>query len=178
MFANPHENLEKFGLSAGSVVADLGAGTGHYATAAAKMVKGLEMEGKVYAIDVQKDLLDRLKNEAHREKLNNIEIIWGNVEKVGGTKLKDASVDVVIASNLFFQVEDKEGFAKEVHRILKSTGRLFFIEWSDSFGGIGPHKDAVVTESQARSFFEKNGFVVDRDVSVGSHHYGLVIRKK
>jgi ubiquinone/menaquinone biosynthesis C-methylase UbiE len=178
MFANPQENLEKFGLSPGTIVADLGAGTGHYAFIAAKMVGGMDMEGKVYAIDVQKDLLDKIKNEANREHLTNIEIIWGNAEKIGGTKLRDASVDVVIASNIFFQVENRETFAKEIARILKSKGRLFFIDWSDSFGGIGPHAGAVVTEKDARAFFEKNGFMIEKNVSVGSHHYGLVIRKK
>jgi ubiquinone/menaquinone biosynthesis C-methylase UbiE len=178
MFANPQENLGKFGLSPGLVVADLGAGGGDYAFVAAKMVRGMEMEGKVYAIDVQKELLDKIKNEANRERLTNIEIIWGNAEKIGGTKLRDASVDVVIASNIFFQVENRETFAKEIARILKLKGRLFFIDWSDSFGGIGPKADVIVTESQAKTFFEKNGFWVERNLPVGSHHYGLVIRKK
>jgi ubiquinone/menaquinone biosynthesis C-methylase UbiE len=178
MFANPQENLEKFGLSSGTIVADIGAGTGHYTLAAAKMVRGMEMEGKVYAIDVQKDLLDRIKKEAISEHLTNIEVIWGNAEKLHGTKLRDASMDVVIVSNIFFQVEDRETFATEIARILKPKGRFFFIDWSDSFGGIGPRVDAVVTESQAKTFFENNGFIIERNVSVGSHHYGLVIRKK
>jgi ubiquinone/menaquinone biosynthesis C-methylase UbiE len=176
MFANPKENLEKFGLSPGTIVADIGAGVGHYAITAAKMVNG--MDGKVYAIDVQKELLEKLKNEAGRERLDNLEIIWGDAEKVGGTKLRDASVDVVLVSNMFFQVEDRVGFIKEISRILKPKGRLFFIDWSDSYGGIGPKSDAVVTESQAKGIFSENGFVVDKDVPVGSHHYGLVIRKK
>jgi ubiquinone/menaquinone biosynthesis C-methylase UbiE len=178
MFANPEENLEKFGISPGTIVADIGAGTGHYALAAAKMVKGLEMEGKVYAIDVQKDLLDRLKNEANREHLTNLEIIWGNAEKVGGTRLKDSSIDVVIVSNIFFQVEDRVNFAKEIYRILKGNGRVLFIDWSESYGGIGPHKDAVFAENQARDFFETNAFLIEKGLSVGSHHYGLVLRKK
>jgi len=178
MFANPQEILEKFGISPGTIVADLGAGTGHYALAASKMVKGKDIDGKVYAIDVQKDLLDRLKNEANREQLTNLEIIWGNAEKVGGTKLRDDSVDVVIASNIFFQIEEKENFAKEIARILKSNGRLLFIDWSGASKGIGPHANMVVTESQAKDFFEKNGFAVERSVPAGSHHYGLVIRKK
>ena len=174
MFANPQENLEKLGLSDGAIVADLGAATGHYALLAAQMVG----EGKVYAVDVQKDLLDKLKNEANRQHITNVEVIWGNIEKVGGTKIKDASCDVAIASNVFFQIEDREGFAKEVARILKPTGRLFFIEWLDSFGGIGPTAQTVVKPATAKDFFEQHGFVIDRDVPVGSHHYGLVIRKK
>lgn len=178
MFANPQENLEKFGLSSGLIVADLGAGSGDYAFAAAKMVRGMEMEGKVYAVDVQKELLTKIKNEANHLRLTNIEVIWGDAEKIGGTKLRDAGVDVVICSNIFFQVENRESFAKEIARILKPKGRLFFIDWSESFGGIGPTVDAVVTESAAKTFFENNGFMIEKNVNVGSHHYGLVIRKK
>ena len=174
MFSNPQENLEKFSLSHGAIVADLGAGTGHYALLAAKMIG----DGKVYAVDVQKDLLDKLKNEANRQHVSNVEVIWGNVEKLGGTKIKDGICDVVIAANIFFQLEDHEGFAKEVSRILKPKGRLFFIDWSDSFGGIGPQAQAVVKQGDAKAFFEKHGFTIDREIPVGSHHYGLVIRKK
>ncbi len=174
MFANPKENLEKFGLSEGSVVADLGSGIGHYALEAAKMVG----DGKVYAVEVQKDLLDKLKNEAIHEHLTNVEVIWGNIEKVGGTKIRDASCDVVIASNVFFQVEDREGFAKEVARIIKPTGRFLFIDWSDNFGGIGPSAQSIVKPATAKAFFEKQGFVIDREMPAGSHHYALVIRKK
>ena len=142
------------------------------------MVSGDGKEGKVYAVDVQKDLLDKLKNEANREHLTNIEIIWGNIEKIGGTKIRDGLCDVAIASNVFFQVEDRKGFAGEVYRILKPTGRLFFIEWADSFGGIGPTPETVFGKKEAEKFFPQNGFVVEKEVSVGSHHYGLVIRKK
>ena len=67
-------------------VADLGAGSGHYTLAAAKKVGE---SGRVYAIEVQKDLLTRIKNLAQTEHINNVEVIWGDVENRGGTKLKD-----------------------------------------------------------------------------------------
>ena len=92
--------------------------------------------------------------------------------------VKSSVVKADIASNLFFQLEDRVGFAKEVARILKSTGRLLFIDWSDSFGGIGPASESVVKPAEAKAFFEKNGFMIERNLPVGSHHYGLIIRKK
>ena len=41
---------------------------------------------------------------------------------------------------------------KRNFRILKSNGKLFFIDWSDSFGGIGPSKESFVPEEEAKNF--------------------------
>ncbi|OHA17556.1 MAG: hypothetical protein A2836_03590 [Candidatus Taylorbacteria bacterium RIFCSPHIGHO2_01_FULL_45_63] len=174
MFTDPQKNIEALGLAPGMHVADLGAGSGFYVLEAAKRVGD---SGRVYAVDVQKDLLQKIKNRAGLEHLFNIEVIWGNVEKIGGTKLKEGSMDLVIASNILFQVEAKNDFIGEAKRILKPKGRVFLIDWSDSFGGMGPAKEAVVLPKDARRLFEAGGFVFEREIKAGDHHYGLVFKK-
>src|ERR1035437_7784661 len=106
MFADPIKNLRAFGLREDMIVADLGAGTGFYSVAAAEMVP----RGKVYAVEVQKDFLHKIKDKISDAHLGNVETLWGDVEKIGGTKIKDGIVDAVIASNILFQVEDKDKF--------------------------------------------------------------------
>ena len=174
MFSDPSQCIEQFDLQSGSRVADLGAGTGAFAIAAAKAVGEA---GKIYAVEVQKGLLERLKSEARAARAPNVEVLWGDIERVQGTHLKDASVDACIASNVLFQVEDKDGFVAEVKRILRPNGKFLLIDWSDSFGNIGPHKDHVVTENAARELFEKAGFQFVKKIDAGEHHYGLVFRK-
>ncbi len=174
-FSDPQKNIEVLGLEAGAYVADLGAGSGFYTLAAAKAVGS---GGRVYAVDVQQDLLSRIKNAAHTEHLTNIEVVHGDIEQEGGSRLKDMSEDVVLACNVFFQIEHKEGFLKEVSRILKTNGRLLLVDWSDSFGGMGPHPDQVIEQSEAKSILEKNGFIFINGISAGDHHYGLIVRKK
>ena len=173
-FSDPQKNIDQLNLSAGSVVADLGAGSGFYTLAAAKAVgEG----GKVYAVDVQQDLLVRLQNAARAARISNVSIIHGDVEKLGGTKIKDASVDFVIAGNLVFQLDDKPGFVNEVKRILKPGGRVIDVDWSDSFGGMGPQPESVVDQVTAKELFEKGGFTFVTGISAGDHHYGLIFRK-
>lgn len=174
MFSNPEKNLEQFGLQSGQKVADLGSGAGFYALAAATIVGD---KGKVYAIDILKEMLQKLKNEAVRRHLVNIETLWGNVEKLGGTRLADATADVALVCNTLFQVEKKDDFITEIKRILKPGGKVLLIDWKESFGGMGPHKDHVVSESKARELFEKQGFVFDKDIRAGAHHYGLVMKR-
>jgi len=175
MFTNPQKSAENFGLMPGMQVADLGAGSGAYCYVAARLVTEA---GKVYAVDIQKDVLSSIKNEADRLHLHNIEVIWGDVEKVGGTKLSNDSLDFVIASNILFQVEDKKAFLSEVKRILKPGKRVVVIDWRDSFGGLGPDPKSVIQGETCRNLFLDFGFSVDREMTdVGEHHYGIIFKK-
>jgi len=174
MFSDPQKNIEQFGLGKGNYVADFGTGSGFYALAASDMVG---IDGKVYAVDVQKDLLTRLKNEAVKQHKNNVEIIWADLEHIGGTKLRENSLDAVIVANTFFQLENKDNACLEVKRILKPSGRVLFVDWASSFGGIGPQPQNVFSENQAKALFAKNGFQEDRTISAGSQHYGIIFRK-
>ncbi len=174
-FSDPDKNIEQLSLSDGAVVADLGAGSGFYTMAAAKAVAP---SGKVYALDIQQELLSRITKAAHNSGITNIEVVHGDIEKMGGTRIKDSGVDVVIIANVLFQMEDKETFLKEAFRILKSGGRALVVDWADSFGGLGPQPEFVVPMQSARELFEKEGFTFVSSIVAGDHHYGFIFRKK
>ncbi len=173
-FSNPQKNIEQFYLREGMSVADLGAGTGVYSIAAAKKVGD---RGKVYAVEVQKDLLQKIKNDAKVEGVDNIEVLWGDIEKLGGTKIADGVVNAVILSNILFQVESVKGLLGEASRILMSGGSMLVVDWLDSFGGLGPKPDTVIPPSKIKYILEEAGFVYDRDIETGDHHYGFVYMK-
>jgi ubiquinone/menaquinone biosynthesis C-methylase UbiE len=174
MFSDPKHNIEQFGLSDGNVVADLGTGSGFYAIEAARVVAP---HGRVYAVDVQSDLLTRLRTEAQRNRITNIDILVGNIEHLGGTKIREASVDAVIASNVLFMLDDKKTFLTEAKRILKRNGKLLLVDWSASFSHMGPHPDHVVYKDAARKLAQEVGFVLEKEIDAGSHHYGMIFRK-
>jgi ubiquinone/menaquinone biosynthesis C-methylase UbiE len=171
MFSEPASNLAKLGLSEGMKVVDLGAGSGFYSIEAAKVVG---ISGRVYAVDVQKDLLDRLRSVAIAQGVRNIEIIWGNAEKIGGTKLRESFADRVLSSNVLFQIEKLDDYCLEIKRILKNGGKVLIVDWSD-ISPIGPK--TLVPASKARMLFEKAGFKMEQSFSAGDHHYGFIFSK-
>jgi ubiquinone/menaquinone biosynthesis C-methylase UbiE len=173
MFTDPKLNLNQIDIQSGSKVADFGAGSGFYSLLSAVAVGD---KGRVYAVDVQKDILGRIKKEAEQRGLSNVEVIWGDVEKKGGSHIKDSSLDLVIMSNILFQVKDKEAVLNEAKRVLKKGGRVLVVDWSQSMAGIGPSPNLLFPEFEAKNLFEKNGFILERRVSAGSHHYGLVFK--
>lgn len=170
-FADPQKNILQMGLHEGMKVADLGSGSGHYAFLIAKIVGDT---GRVYAIDVQEDTLTRLRADAGSRGIRNLETVWGNIEKVGGTMLKDASLDAVVLSNTLFQLEHKDGALGEIKRILKPGGKLLVIDWAGAYTGMGPHPDHVVSEAKAEELFITGGFHKTKSFRGGPHHYAIV----
>lgn len=170
-FADPKSNVLQLGLREGMKVADLGAGTGHYSIAAAGVVGN---DGRVYAVDIQEDVLKHALDSAHRLGLRNIEMVWGNVENKGGTKLREHAIDAVILSNVLFQVEHKQNLVAEILRILKPGGRLLLVDWAGAYGGMGPDPAHVVSEHAAEELFITGGFHKLKDFRAGAHHYAIV----
>lgn len=170
-FSEPRENILLLGLREGMKVGDFGAGSGHYSRAAAAIVGH---NGKVYAIDVQENILKHLKLNTHDHHKNIIESVWGDIEKAGGTHLRDALLDAVILANVFFQVENRPGLLQEVLRVLKPEGKLMVIDWTESHGGMGPATEHVVTEKKAEEFFTSGGMAKVKSFSAGPHHYGVI----
>lgn len=174
MFSEPKKNIEQFSIDPGMKVADLGSGAGFYSLEAAKATGET---GKVFAVDIQQDLLTKLKSEMMEQRIENIDIVWGDFEERAGSTLKEDSIDRVMVVNTLFQAQDKENVLIEAKRILKPKGQLMIIDWSDSFGGIGPQTHHLFKEDQARALIEKVGFEFIRKIEAGDHHYGFISKK-
>ena len=180
-FAHPRRNVAALGIQTGMRVADFGAGSGAYTLAIAAALEGT---GRVYAIDVQRDLLRKITNEATRLGYQNVDVIWADLEAPRSSKLADASIDLVLISNLLFQVPDKLLVLREAQRIVKPSGRVIVIDWSDPAlsgsrgAGIGPSKDDVVAKKIVLETAERAGLTLQREFAAGAHHYGLILVKQ
>ena len=173
-FVQPEVVSSHFHIREGDTVADFGAGSGYFVPTLARLVGG---EGMVYAVEVQKNLVEKIGEVMRQHHLGNVQPLWGDIEEVGGTEIADGSVDVAIVVNALFQVEDKAGTVAEINRTLRSGGKLFVIDWSESFEGLGPQPGDVLTEVMAKSVVEAAGFVYEQSFDAGDHHYGFGYRK-
>ncbi len=173
-FLNPERVIGYLELAKGMIVADFGAGAGFYTLPAARRVGE---EGKVYAVDIQKSALDLIKSKARLEHLLNVEAVWADLELPGGSRLPAGSVDIVIVSNILFQVEKKLEVMKEAYRVLKSGGKIAVIEWDEMPFPGGPPEEMRVPKRLAQSLLGQAGFMSDKEFEAGSHHYGLLYKK-
>jgi ubiquinone/menaquinone biosynthesis C-methylase UbiE len=173
-FLVPQNAVTHFHLLKGDRVLDVGAGSGHFSFAVARAVMP---DGRVYALEIQKDLAERIAREARAKRITNIETLWGDLESPQGIRIGDATIDAVIVANVLFQIGDRKRALAEVTRMLRPGGKLFVIDWVDSYGGMGPHPDLLVSEDEAKRLVASAGFDFIRTFPAGSHHYGLAFKK-
>jgi ubiquinone/menaquinone biosynthesis C-methylase UbiE len=173
MFSDPVKNIAQFGVEHGMKVVDIGAGSGFYSIEAAKKVGAA---GMVYAVDIQQELLEKLKRSAALVGIHNIEGVWGNAEKIGGTKLRESIADRAILSNVLFQIEpaDRDNLALEMKRILRPGGKLMVIDWQ---AGSPLSPKTLVPGMLAEVLFQKAGFTLENTFDAGDHHYGIIFKK-
>jgi len=171
MFSNPEKNMSELMLREGMLVADLGAGSGFYSKSASEHVGHT---GHVYAVEVQKDMVKKLESDLRTWGISNVDCIWGDIEKSGGTKIASHTIDRVIISNVLSQAEDKLGLVDEAKRILKSDGLILLIDLADSLGGSGIMPSHIVPESRAIELFNKRNLKVQKKISAGDHQYGII----
>ncbi len=173
-FVIPDVVVSQFHLREGDAVADFGAGSGFFLKA---LSSGVTPSGKVYACEIQKQLVDRLGETARAQGLGNVIPLWCDLEEANGIKINDGELDVAILVNTLFMIEDKETTVKEMSRTLRTGGKFFVVDWTESFAGLGPTPDHVVSAADATALFEANGYVLEREFPSGDHHYGLAFRK-
>nr|QNO57781.1 arsenite methyltransferase [Methanosarcinales archaeon ANME-1 ERB7] len=147
--AHPFEVLEKAGIKRGKTVLDFGCGSGTYTIPAAKIVGE---EGKVYALDKDKKVLDELMQKAESAGFGNIK----RIDASGELKipLQDESVDIVLLYDVFHsyyfsQVADRKKLLEEIYRVSKP----------DAFISVWPKH----MESEAKEEIESANFYLERE---------------
>src|SRR3972149_9691118 len=107
-FLNPAEILGKIKLRNDMVAVDFGCGSGGWVLPLAKILEKSpsdSKQGRIYAIDVLEEPLSALKSSVEFQKISNIIIVRSNVEDKNGAKIQDGVADLVLMTNLLFQVD-------------------------------------------------------------------------
>ena len=171
-FANPQQLIDKLTIKEGMMVAEFGAGSGGMAIPLARKLQG----GRLYAFDIQPEVLEVLRSKATAEGLVNIETRVCDLEMAEATRLPEHSVDLVVLANILFQVENKQAVLKEAARILRQGGQLIVIDWQAN-APLGPKKGRA-EPTAVRQDLEKFGLTIKQHINLGDYHYLLVAEPK
>ena len=171
---DPFNALEKAGIREEMRVADFGVGSvGHFLFPAAKLVGA---KGHVYGVDILKPVLQANQSRAKLSGHDNVEMVWGNFEKLNGSRLPDASMDMAVMVNVLHAV-DRNGALQESRRVLVTGGTLLVVEWKAAGAALGPSAERRLPREDAVSAALAAGFQLQKEFEAGPYHYGLVFKK-
>lgn len=167
--------LERIGIAEGITAADLGCGgAGHFCVPAAHLVGD---KGIVYAVDIQKTVLEGVKSRCKIERAGNLKTIRANVEDYQSTKIKSGSCDFVMLINILFQSHKHFNILKEAIRLLKDSGKLLIIDWNQSVIPFGPPVESRVKKSEINSLLYKLASERIDEFDAGKYHFGMIFKK-
>ncbi len=172
-FFDPNKILTTLGLDSQiNDVAEFGCGYGTFTVPAAKIIKG-----RIYALDVEPEMIRLTVEEAKKQGLTNVEAIQCDF-MAAGSGLKDVSVDYVMLFNIL-HLENPVALLSEARRILRKSGKLGIIHWNyDPKTPRGPSMDIRPKPEQCIQWAESVGYREPIRYDLKPYHYGIVLKKE
>jgi len=171
-FFNPPSILTTLGFTRETKnVAEFGCGYGTFTIPAARKIQGW-----VYAIDVDPEMISITRREAIKRGLNNVEA--SQRDFMGeGSGLEDESVDYAMLFNIL-HLENPVALLREANRILKENGKVGIIHWNyDSKTPRGPSLDIRPKPEDCIQWAQEAGFSQPQRYDLKPYHYGIVLKK-
>jgi len=167
----PELLLRELALAPGMTVADIGAGTGYYTWQLAKLVGP---GGRVYAVDVQPEMIRILDSQMAKRGVRNVVSVLGSETTV---KLPPASVDLAIMVDVYHELAYPSEVLDSIIDGLKPGGRVVFVEYraEDPAVAIKPlHK---MSELQVQREASAHGLKWERSIESLPIQHAIVFRK-
>ena len=118
----PALTIQKLELEPDDVVADIGAGTGYFSFQIARAVP----EGKVYAVDIQPEMLEAIVFLKEDKNITNVETVLGQEDK---PNLPPASIDLAFMVDAYHEFAYPREMMEGIVRALKPGGRVVLLEY-------------------------------------------------
>src|SRR5512133_3381584 len=119
----PDKAIALLNLAKGATVADVGAGNGYITW---RLAERVGPTGKVYANDIQPEMLQVLQRNTQQRKLKNVETVLGTYDD---PKLPTNALDLVILVDVYHEFSEPQRMLRRIRESLKSDGRLVLLEY-------------------------------------------------
>ncbi|MGA2595445.1 MAG: class I SAM-dependent methyltransferase [Bryobacteraceae bacterium] len=167
----PAKALDLMEIHPGMTVADVGAGTGYMSLRIAKRVGP---SGRVYANDIQPEMLDKLESNARRENLDNIETVLGSE---ADPKLPAGRMDLVLMVDVYHELSRPQEMLQAIRRSLKPDGRLVLVEYKKEDPSIPIRPDHKMSLPDIKIEVEAEGYKLDKVIDTLPRQHIVFFRK-
>ena len=163
--------LDAIGLRPGMTVAEVGAGSGYVAL---RMAKRVGPSGKVYANDLQPEMLGLLRNNAAKGGITNVETVLGSETD---PNLPAGQMDLIILVDVYHEFSQPQKMLQGIRRALKPDGRLVQLEYRKEDPNVPILPDHKMSVAEAKIEVEAEGFKLDPVIETLPRQHILIYKK-
>lgn len=139
------------------VIADIGAGSGYHVFKMAPVA----VDGKVYAVDIQPEMLEAIMVKTLSSRLNNIYTVLGSDKSVN---LPENSIDKILMVDVYHEFNFPYEMILSIKKALKPNGKIFLIEYRGEDASVPIKKVHKMTEKQAVQEMKAAGFKLEKNI--------------
>lgn len=157
----------------GSVVADIGAGTGIFSVPLARAVGP---DGEVLAVEVDAGFLDHIRERAGAAGVDNVEAVLG---EYGDPRLPRRDVDLAFFHDVLHHVADREAYLRTLEGYMAPGGRIAVVDYRAGHPA-APHDDRPemqITQEQVTGWMESAGFRPVEEIELFEEKFFVIYRK-
>jgi ubiquinone/menaquinone biosynthesis C-methylase UbiE len=162
----PDEALHAIGIAKGSVVADIGAGSGAITW---RLAQRVGPAGKVYANDIQPRMLDLLRQNMAQRKIDNVETVLGAEDD---PRLPAASVDLELLIDVYHEFHHPREMLRHLRESLKPDGRLVLLEYR----AVKIRPEHKMTLAMVKAEVEPEGFHLDKTIETLPRQHIIIFK--
>jgi SAM-dependent methyltransferase len=161
----PHEVIKALALKPDAIVADIGAGTGYFSARLANMLP----QGRVYAVDIEPDMVKYLAERARREGLKSMTAVAGTA---GDARIPEKA-DLILLVDVYHHIDDRSRYFRGLRDSLKPGGRIAIIDFRLDAAN-GPPKAARVAPQRVKAELKSAGYALAKEHGFLPEQYFLV----
>jgi ubiquinone/menaquinone biosynthesis C-methylase UbiE len=170
LWQRPAEIMDALGIADGSIVADIGAGSGWFTI---RLARRVGPQGIVYAQDVQQEMLNAITRRVQREGFTNVRSVLGLKSDPRLTR----PVDAVLMVDAYHEVEDRVTMLTNLAKALKPQGRLGIVDFKLDGTGPGPSSEERVSPDVVVKDAAQAGLKLIRQEPFLQYQYFLIFGK-
>ena len=167
----PDQALDALQLKRGMVVADIGAGVGYMSL---KMARRVAPTGKVYANDIQPEMLAKMRENMAKEKIANVEPVLGDI---ADPKLPANTMDLVLLVDVYHEFSEPQAMLRKIRACMKADGRLVLLEYRAEDPNVPIIPEHKMTVAQVKLELEAEGFTLSKTIETLPRQHILILTK-
>jgi len=163
--------LNAIGIQPGMTVAEVGAGTGYVVL---RMAKRVGPGGKVYANDLQPEMLAKLRQNAAKAGFTNVQTVLGGETD---PKLPAGVMDLIILVDVYHEFSQPQKMLQGIRAALKPDGRLVLLEYRKEDPNVPIRPEHKMSVAEAKTEVEAEGFHLGPVIETLPRQHILVFTK-